>query len=63
MAVNIFVDILSLLGKCGRNFCKPRFTDSKMSMKLFIDFEVFICNTKLYLIKNKSLFASLFEEW
>ena len=71
MSVKIFVDILSLLGKCGRNFSKARFTDSKMSMKIFIDVEVkdvefrqrFIFNTKLYLVKSKSLFASLLEIW
>ena len=40
MSVKIFVDILSLLGKCGRNFSKARFTDGKMSMKIFIDVEV-----------------------
>ena len=40
MSVKIFVDILSLLGKCERNFSKARFTDSKMSMKIFIDVEV-----------------------
>ena len=38
--MKIFVDILNLLGKCGRNFSKPRFTNSKMSMKIFIDVEV-----------------------
>ena len=41
MSVKIFVDILSLLGKCERNFSKKaRFTDSKISMKIFIDVEV-----------------------
>ena len=40
MSVKIFVDILSLLGKCERNFSTVRFTDSKMSMKIFIDVEV-----------------------
>jgi len=38
--MEIFVDISSFLEKCGRNFSKPRFTDSKMSMKIFIDVEV-----------------------
>ena len=40
MSVKIFVDFLSLLGKCRRKFSKPRFIDSKMSMKIFVDVEV-----------------------